>query len=74
MGLGASLPPSSSSSSSRYNIEQEKKLAQETTVLVESYTVSNFPHLPLLFLTCLTPFSFPPPPPLSPPSYLMGVL
>lgn len=25
---------------SRYNIEQEQKLAQETTVLVESYTVS----------------------------------
>lgn len=24
----------------RYNIEQEQRLAQETTVLVESYTVS----------------------------------
>ena len=25
----------------RYNIEQEKKLASETTVLMEEYTVSN---------------------------------
>ena len=25
-----------------YNIEQEKRLAQETTVLVESYTVGGF--------------------------------
>ena len=24
----------------RYNVEQEQKLAQETTVLVETYTVS----------------------------------
>ena len=30
----------------RYNIEQEQRLAQETTVLVESYTVS-------LFVLCL---------------------
>lgn len=28
-----------------YNIEQEQKLALETTVLVESYTVSNSVHL-----------------------------
>lgn len=26
----------------RYNIEQEQQLAQETTVLVESYTVSVY--------------------------------
>ncbi len=29
----------------RYNIEQEQRLAQETTVLVESYTVSGVPLL-----------------------------
>ena len=32
-----------SSCSCRYNIAQEQKLAQETTVLVESYTVSGCP-------------------------------
>lgn len=34
----------------RYNIEQEQKLATETTVLVESYTVCQYNHYPLVLI------------------------
>lgn len=37
-----------------YNIEQEQKLALETTVLVESYTVSDG-HVSRLHCTCSFP-------------------
>lgn len=35
-----------------YNIEQEQKLALETTVLVESYTVSKHTHTCVEVLLC----------------------
>ena len=44
----------------RYNIEQEQKLATETTVLVEQYTVSTFFYI-IRFIGAIVGCTPPPP-------------